>query len=501
MPPALLDFTDKPNQKAFFYDRARNVSFWGGFFNGKTYAACMKAYLLSEWIPENVGIIARKTYPALEKSTMKTFLDIVRARNGGTLNPGLVIKQWNKTSHELIFQNGSIVWFVTLDDIEKLRGPNIGWAVIDQTEETEQEFWQELNGRIRMWGEVSVAAWKLKYRAIVKEKLDFVPTPYNQLICVGNPSAKAWVREKFLLNKEGYEHVYHAATTENKKYLPLDYIDELLKRYPPEWSRRFIEGSWDIVEGMVYTDFNIDEIHGVPAFDIPAHWPRFLALDHGVVNPTCVLWGAIDEAGRVFLYKEYYEHSRGVDQHAPAILELCKGDQTPMTFDNKVKVYMDYALRGDYDAAGVSMWDHYLKHGIYGLNANKEVLDGIQTVSGFLRPRDDQEYPAQHRKRGKGAPKVFILDGCCPWLVKELQAYQWEPTKEGRNAPEKPRKFFDHATDCARYLLQAVKEHKAKEVPKEASPAEKYSATQKAIAEAAFTQTAFDEDGLEFRQD
>jgi hypothetical protein len=41
--------------------------------------------------------------------------------------------------------------------------------------------------------------------------------------------------------------------------------------------------------------------------------------------------------------------------------------------------------------------------------------------------------------------------------VRELKAYEWKETKEGQNAPEEPKKHFDHVADSLRYLLNAVK--------------------------------------------
>jgi hypothetical protein len=211
--------------------------------------------------------------------------------------------------------------------------------------------------------------------------------------------------------------------------------------------------------GQIYKDFDFAEVHGIAPFDIPAHWRRFIALDHGIVNPTAVLWGALDEEGRVYIYREYYKAGGTIDEHAAAIKDLCKLDNsTPETEDGKVKLYMDYAAKGDYDPNGISIWQHYSNRGIFGLDADKRVLDGIQNVQLYMKPRDDQEFPNGHRKAGRGAPKLYIFETACPWLVRELKAYEWEPTREGQNAPERPKKFFDHAVDALRYMLMAVRE-------------------------------------------
>lgn len=488
---AVLDFTDKPNQKAFFFCRARNVGYWGGYGNGKSYAGSSKGLALSEAIPGNVGLVGRKTYPALNSTTRESFLGIVRQRNGGTLEDGPLVASFNKQENLLVLKNGSKIFFRTLDEVEKIRSLNLGWALVDQAEEIDEEIFLELNGRIRLWNPDAVKAFQVKHGKRLSEQLGFVPTPYNQLICVGNPSPKAWVRREFYENEAGDNTVFHASTEENQRYLPTDYVQQLRNRYPKEWVDRFIDGSWDTNLGQIYKAFNFESIHGIPPFDIPAHWRRFIALDHGIVNPTAVVWGALDEEGRVYLYREYYKAGGTIDEHAVAIKEMCKLDGvTPETDEGKVKIYMDYAVRGDYDPNGITIWEHYNRRGIFGLDADKRVLDGIQTVQLLLKPREDQTFPVQHPKSGQtGAPKLFLFEGQTPWTVREFKAYEWETPKEGQNAPERPRKFFDHLMDAVRYLCAAVRESTSDpaKMPKFANETEE--------RQAGFVQFVFAEEG------
>jgi len=485
----LLDFTDKPNQKAFFFDRSRVCSFWGGYGNGKTYAGCGKGVTLSLNIPGNVGLVGRKTYPALNSTTRESFLSFVRQLNGGQLGEGPIVHSFNKSENILQFKNGSKVFFRTLDEVEKLRSLNLGWALVDQAEEIDEEIFLELNGRLRLWNPEKVAVWQKNNHDALTAALGFVPKPYNQLIIVGNPSPKAWVRREFFENEGGKNKVYSASTLENQKYLPTEYIAELTARYSKEWIGRFINGSWDTMLGQIYKDFDFEGgVHSIPPFDIPQHWPRFIALDHGIVNPTAVLWGAIDEAGRVYVYHEYYVAGKGVEEHAEAIKEICKVlGNTPMTQDNKIKIFMDYSLKGDYDPHGLSAWEHYNRRGIFGLNANKAVQDGIQTVQLYLKPRQDRTYPQYHPRAGQpGAPGLFIFDGACPWLVKELKAYEWEENREGSNASEQPKKFFDHLADALRYLCQAIREQHSPEAKATKTAEQEAAERLKAIAAHAF---------------
>lgn len=469
MASPLLDFDNKPNQRAFFYDTGRVVAYFGGYGNGKTYAACAKGWMLAETIPGNVGLVGRKTYPALNSTTRETFLTLARARNGGTLEPGPVIEIFNKADNFLRLRNGSVVWFRTLDEVEKLRSLNLGWAVVDQAEEVAYEIYLELNGRIRFWNPARVAEWKREHGEACRSALGFVPTPYNQLVCVGNP-APNWVKKEF---KEGgdHNHLYEASTHENQKYLPTDYIDEMKKRYPPEWVARFIEGSWDTFGGQVFKEFQPNGVHAVPWFDVPKSWPVFVGWDHGMTNPTAVMTGAVDEEGNVVLVDEYYRSGLTVDQFAQEAKDHLAKWPVKQSGNNELLVYMDPSTKGQGKGPSeISVWEAYRRHGIFGLGANNDVPGGLLWMQYLIHPDPEHPFPRWHPRAGElGAPRFFVLRPKPGQMglvnfTNEMALYEWEEKRPEQNEPERPRKWMDHSIDAVRYLLMGVKETRAEKV-------------------------------------
>src|SRR5690349_16160348 len=75
----------------------------GGFGNGKTAAACVKAIQLSQDYPGSNGLIARETYPKLNDTIRKEFLK--------WCPKSLIQRMPTKDDNTLIFKNGSIVNF------------------------------------------------------------------------------------------------------------------------------------------------------------------------------------------------------------------------------------------------------------------------------------------------------------------------------------------------------------------------------------------------------
>lgn len=452
----ILDFTDKPKQKAFFYDRVnKTVGAGGGFNSGKSYAMLAKIQLHLEVFAGSMAIVGRKTYGALEKSVVPTFEGIALKRNGGAWNGPIISKFSDMTVH---YKNGSKLWFVTYDDVKKVRGPNIAIAGISQAEEVAHEIFLELKGRCRQWNPDSIEEFKRLHGERLKEEFGFVPTPFNQLICEFNP-APNWVREEFIFNERGANKFYDMPTSENARYHAEGWLEDMKKSYSKEAYDRWINGSWDVFGGMVYPEFDIEDLHGISSLAIPAHWPRIIGWDHGYRNPTAIEAAAVDEMGNCIIYKEHYQDNATVDEHAAAFKQMAADDKFPVGADERYLVFMDYSVKGVYDKEGKTIWDDYFDKGIFGLNPDKDVNAGINMVKQYLKADPLRPYPKWHPKAGQmGSPRLFIVRSACPNLVNEMQTYQWEETKDGveKNHQEKPKKWNDHATDAERYIIQAL---------------------------------------------
>ncbi len=486
MPSVLLDFTDKPQQKAFFLNkRDKSIGAGGGYNSGKSYAMIAKIQFLLEVFSGSTAIVGRKTYSALEKSVIPTYEKIALARNGGKWNGPVINKFSDLTAY---FNNGSKLWFVTYDDVKKVRGPNIAYAGISQAEEVAHEIFLELKGRCRQWNPDSIAEWRSKNESRVMKEFGWKSAvPFNQLMCEFNP-APNWVRDEFYFNEAGSNKFYNIPTIENKKYHADGWMDDLKRSYTKENYDRFINGSWDVFGGMVYPEFDIRELHGIPSMVIPDHWPRIVGWDHGYRNPTAIEIGAIDEVGNIIIYKEHYQDGLTVKENANAYKELVKDDKMPIGADDRFLVFMDYAVKGQYDKDGKTIWDEYMEQGIYGLKPDKDVNAGINMVKQYLKTDPQRAYPKWHSRAGQfGSPKLFIVRNTCTNLINEMQTYQWEETKEEQAHQEKPKKWNDHGCDGLRYLCMAVGKNMAEWI-KEAPTKEQVGREAAiAIAKAAFT--------------
>ncbi len=494
----LFDFTDKPQQKAFFFDRENpSIGGGGGYNSGKSYAMVGKIHTMLEMFHGSHAIIGRKTYGALEKSVIPTYEKIAKVRNGGKWNGPIIEKFTDMTAH---YRNGSKLWFVTYDDVEKFRGPNIAFAGISQAEEVAHEIFLELKGRCRQWNEDSIEAWQAKYGEEMRKMLGYVPRPFNQLICEFNP-APNWVKQEFFFNKTGSNKFYDIPTAENEKFHAKGWIEALKASYTKETYDRFINGSWDVFGGMVYPEFDIEALHGVPNFKMPDHWPRLIGWDHGYRNPTAIHAAGVDEMGNIVIYKEHYQDNLTVRENAECFKAMARGDRFPVGNDEKFLVFMDYSVKGVYDKDGKTIWDQYNEEGIFGLNPDKDVSAGINMVKEYMKPDPEREFPQWHPRKGeKGSPKLFIVRSECPNLINELQMYQWEETKEENSHKEQPKKYLDHACDDTRYIIMAVGKQMAPWILAPPTPKQIGAIAAQVIAASAFKHATpiYDEEGEEW---
>ena len=456
--PLIYSLAERPKHKAFLFSRKKVVAMFGGYGSGKTVFACIKTHLLCETFPNNRAIVGRKTFPALMRSTLKAFLEVAEARNGGTLNEGPIIKKYvSGPTPTLFYQNGSVVEFTTLESDQKIRGAEVGIVMIDQAEEVAEKIYLELIGRARYWNKPRREAYGNSEAAQrFNQANGYFPTPFNQIIVVGNP-APNWCRREFSENPKGLNDCYQVSTMENQKYLPENYVEDLIARYPQDWVDRYIHGSWDAFGGQVYKAFDPHGLHKAPKMAIPKHWPRFVGWDHGYRNPTAIIASAVDEMGNIICYNEHYLSDATPEIHAKAAWNMSQNDFWPRSDNGKLLVVMDYAVKGSYGADGKSIWDHYLDLGIYGTDAQKDVHAGILLVSKYLQPDPERPFPKWHPRAGEmGSPAMFIMEGTCQNLVNEAQIYQWMEQKLDSNDPEAPKKVDDHAVDAWRYLVMAA---------------------------------------------
>lgn len=229
-----MEITLKPFQYDFVYSKARHPAYVGGWNTGKTMCAISRSRIYSKGIPNNLGIIFRKTFRSLQDSTLKDFEKYTGLKVDGNRN--------------LVDNNGSVTMFRHIDELDSINQQNInlGWFYIEQGEELENsEPFFMLFGRLRRHLQ-----------------------PTEQFKALGIPDRSGWVianagdhwmrplwkegRLDDSAKDTGYDGVFsqliEATTWENELHCTTDFLNSLkiLEKECPEIYKQYVLNDWEV---------------------------------------------------------------------------------------------------------------------------------------------------------------------------------------------------------------------------------------------------------------
>ena len=132
-------------------------------------------------------------------------------------------------------------------------------------------------------------------------------------------------------NPDEYRFIF--ATVEDNTHLMKAspaYV-QMLSVLPENIRRAHRYGDWDALSGAYFPEFSVRK-HVVRPFAVPDHWTRYRAFDYGL-DMLAVLWVAVDETGRSYIYRELNLPGLIVSEAAAAIHNHTKpGEQIDATF-------------------------------------------------------------------------------------------------------------------------------------------------------------------------
>ena len=372
-----------PTQHKFVTCPDRFTGFIGGIGSGKTYSGAVKALKGTEE-PGSLGLIIAPTYPMLRDATLRTFMDVA---NGAIAN-------MHKGEMRIEMTNGSEILCRSADNPDRLRGPNIHWAWIDEAALCHAMTWDITIGRLRGGGRAG-PCWN-----------------------TSTPKGRNW-----LYAKSEQMQLFKAKTDDNP-YLDPVFVDSLRAAYTGNFAAQELDAEFVSFEGLVYDHFYRDIHMQERAADEMAYW--IAGVDEGYSNPAVILAIGVDSDGRLHVAEEYYERRKLQDQVVAAASEM-------MSRYDFLRLVVDSSAAGLIAAmvnANLPAQPH-----------DGRVLDGISNVQNRL--------PAA----GDGKPSITV-SAYCPNTIAEFESYCWKETASGTK--DEPEKINDHAMDALRYANDSV---------------------------------------------
>lgn len=278
--------------------------FLGGVGSGKTHLLGIKTYQLISNFPDVRGFIGANTYLQLQQSTLFRIreywksIGVVEYDKTSRPHGQYVVNKkppahFNTEKHSfddyygiVSFNNGAVIFLGSLDNATAHEGKEFGWAVLDETKDTDESDVKE----------IIIARIRQKGMYLVNGELSNTGTPeqqYNPLYVVTSPAKVDWINTWFSLEKyidEISAKIYSDKTFFEKEFnnkkvvisssyhnvhnVGINYINQVLAENTEERGKALIYANpFTTTGGEFYSSFNRLRHVGTCRYnpDLPIH--------------------------------------------------------------------------------------------------------------------------------------------------------------------------------------------------------------------------------------
>ncbi len=422
-------FTISPENYAFgqwrfLQSQAPAVLMSGGFGSGKTTALMAKLMLLKARNKDTPGLLVSQSYRALWSITHRALRQMLMATFGARAGSRLATPVDKQGACYLDFGDDCPIYLRSATHPGSIDGLDVGWGVGDELRYWPRETYETFLGRVRVPCDLPQSA--------------FSSTP-----------AMGFMADEFNSGKQDRELII-APTIENAHNLAPGYIDNLRLSYSPRLQKAVIDGYFTVLEGAVYDQLDPDFFNSPWAVDYQydPNNVTYLGVDPGHRRSAWVFlqetkkneWVIFDE----MMPDDTSDYScvQMVNDKGYNIDEIwcdpaADATQSAISLDT-IAMLQGIRARGDTPIRHITGPFRRIPFGV----------DKVRTVLGD---------PSQGQKiRLKFAKSLESKErGKSRGIVKDLLAYQYAETKDGRPVSDVPLKdgITDHSNDALRYTV------------------------------------------------
>lgn len=424
-----LGYVPNDRQQVFHDATEFDVLYGGAAGGGKSKALLMEGIKVCQQYPGIRVVAFRRTFPELEESLLEELASVSYCAALGAT--------YKASKHDLLFPNGSRFMFRyarNMQDAQVRQGGQFQLILFDELTLLDPGVVEFLMSRLRS-GKRRVPVIGVRSGS----------NPGG----VGHSTAKKKYIDgtdkgtKVVTDKRGRTVRFIPAKVSDNPHVNAEYVTDL-EVLTGARRAAFLEGSWDSFSGQVFTEWS-DDRHIVPRFPIPSQWRRYVGIDYGWSAPWVVIWAAVDNDGRVWVYREITDTQVIERDQAKRILAA---EADGETIEARFADPSMWAKTGE----ARSTADQYESEGVYLTPGQNERLIGKQRVHTYLA---DGPACAHHRAMGETTcPRLHVLQGTAPELCRTLPSLPYDK----KHVEDVDTNAEDHHYDALRYDLMGIGE-------------------------------------------
>lgn len=411
-----MEISITKKQQAFIDSQAFETLFGGAAGGGKSYGQLVDGLLYALKYPKSKQIIFRSTFADLEKSLIRTSMNLYP----------LSIANYNDSKHTWKFKNGSIIDFGYIQyekDVYQYQSAEYDVIRFDELTHFTEFMYTYMISRCRGAN---------PYPKGIKSSTNPGGIGHNwvkeRFIDIGAPNV---IHTCKLETGETTTRIFIPSLVQDNKFM-LTYDPDYIKRLDalPEKERKALKyGNWDIFDGQFFTEFDRN-IHVIEPFVIPKDWYVYFVMDYGL-DKLAGYWIAIDYNNNAYVFREVYQSNLLVSQARDKIKEMTNED-----------VYMYLAppdLWNRHKETGKSTADIFAEGNVTLYKTNNDRIQGWLQMKEWLKPYKDEQ--------GCTTAKLKIFN-TCKNLIRCLPQVQHDAKRVGDIANE-PHELT-HSVDAIR---------------------------------------------------
>lgn len=410
----------------------------------------IKAALLCLQYPGIKVMIIRKTYPELLENHVNPMCQLLKCYHSDKSER---IATYNDSKKNITFPNGSRILFRYCDhekDAERFQGTEVDVLFLDEATHQSEEKMKKLT-------------------ACVRGVNEFPKRVY--LTCNPGNEGHQWVKRLFIdkkynegENPDDYLFI-QSLVTDNKALMEMnpDYIKQL-EALPPKLRKAWLEGDWNIFEGMFFEDFRDTPdmqmcheagitpeearmqrrfTHVIEPFNIPRGWTIMRSYDFGYNKPFSLGYWAIDYDGVLYRILEVYGWNGTPDEGVK------------WTPDEQFKKFAEIEQTHPW-LRGRKIVDSIADPAIWDASRGESIAETANKYDICFSPGDNQRiagwmqvhYRLQFDENGY--PRMYFFDNCTT-ARRTLPLMMYSET----NPEDLNTKLEDHCPDEIRYMCMS----------------------------------------------